>query len=295
LAARLPADVAADDGVATEDGVVRHPVVDRVWHDRGSHRELDGRGVDDAHDVAGAGRLEDAEEGAVEAVLGVELDDLLVIVRALEELDARVERAAIGLEEHLHAVDHRVKGVRAEGTALDGRGRLEAVGRRHVDALGENVGGDRELDLANVADGHGVGAAGGLNHCAERAELAVLDVHAHLARRVVRTVPELDVSVERTTLRAEYDLHLLHLRGAVRPGAEGATLHQDGRIGRCPIALTGGNDAASDTLAGGIANLHDRGRRTSRHDKGRRLRDGQRSAELVQHGDESASSSHRHS
>ena len=29
-----------------------------------------------------------------------ELDDLLVVVRALEELDARVERAAIGLQQH---------------------------------------------------------------------------------------------------------------------------------------------------------------------------------------------------
>jgi hypothetical protein len=60
------------------------------------HRKLDWGRVDHADDVAGAGRLEGAEEGPVEPVLGVELDDLLVVVGALEQLDARVERPAIG-------------------------------------------------------------------------------------------------------------------------------------------------------------------------------------------------------
>merc|ERR1719440_2365515 len=75
-----PADVAADDDVAAGDG-------------RRGHRELDGSGVHDADDVARAGGLEDAEERAVAAVLRVQLDDLLVVVRALEELDSGVERA----------------------------------------------------------------------------------------------------------------------------------------------------------------------------------------------------------
>ena len=83
----LPADVAADDDVAAEDGARGHLVVDRVRDDAGGHGELDGRGVDDAHDVARAGRLEHAEEGPVAAVLRVQLDDLLVVVGALEELD----------------------------------------------------------------------------------------------------------------------------------------------------------------------------------------------------------------
>ena len=38
-------------------------MVDGVRDDGGGHGELDGRGVDDADDVARAGRLEDAEEG----------------------------------------------------------------------------------------------------------------------------------------------------------------------------------------------------------------------------------------
>eukprot|EP00964_Phaeocystis_antarctica_P146536 scaffold112849_cov33-Phaeocystis_antarctica.AAC.1 len=46
----LPAAVAADDDVASEDGARGHLVVDRVRDDAGGHGELDGRGVDDAHD-----------------------------------------------------------------------------------------------------------------------------------------------------------------------------------------------------------------------------------------------------
>ena len=75
----LPADVAADDDVASEDGAGAHLLVDRVRNDTGSHRELDGARVDDADDVAGPGGLEDAEEWPVTTVLGVQLDDLHIV------------------------------------------------------------------------------------------------------------------------------------------------------------------------------------------------------------------------
>merc|ERR1740133_878772 len=256
---------AAYDDVAAQDGAVVHVVVDRAGDDRGGHRELDRRGVDDAHDVARAGGLEHAEEGPVAAVLSVQLDDLLVVVGALEQLDARVERAAVSLEEDLHAVDRRVERVRAEGATLDGGGGLHAVGRGHVHDVGDDVGGDRELDLADVADGDGVGATGGLDDGGEGAELAVLDVHAHLARRVVGAVPELNVSIEGTALGAEHDLHLLDRGRAVRPGAERAALHQDGRVDALVVAALGRDDTTGE--AGGanahalhLADLHGHGR-----------------------------------
>ena len=104
----LPADVAADDNIAAQDGAAVHVVVDRAGDDRGGHRELDGRGVDHADDVARAGGLEHAEEGPVAAVLGVQLDDLLVVVGALEQLDARVEWPAVGTEADLVRVRVRV-------------------------------------------------------------------------------------------------------------------------------------------------------------------------------------------
>ena len=97
----LPADVAADDDVASEHGSRGHIIVDGVRDDGSVHRELDGARVHDADDIAGSGRREEAEERPVAAILGVELDDLLVVVRALEELDPRVERPAVGPEEDL--------------------------------------------------------------------------------------------------------------------------------------------------------------------------------------------------
>ena len=42
-----------------------------------------------AHDVARAGRLDDAEEGPVSPVLCVQLDHLRVVVRPLERVAAR--------------------------------------------------------------------------------------------------------------------------------------------------------------------------------------------------------------
>merc|ERR1719171_2879508 len=204
----LPANIATDDDVASEDGARSHFRVDGVRHDTGGHGELDGACVDDAHDVAGSGGLEDAEEGAIAAILRVELDDLLVIVGALEELDPRIERPAVSLDEDFDAVDRRIEGVRAESPTLDGRCEGMCVLRGHVNILGDNVRGDGELDLPNVADGDCVGAAGRLNHGAEGPELAVLTVHAHLHRGVVRSVPELDVSVERAAFGTKDDLHL---------------------------------------------------------------------------------------
>merc|ERR1719331_2575533 len=119
---RLPADVAADDHIASENGARAHFLVDGVRDDTGSHRELDGARVDDADDVTGSGGLEDAEERSVAAILGVQLDDLLVVVRPLEELDPRVERPPVSPDEDLDAVDRRVEGVRAKRSTLDRRG-----------------------------------------------------------------------------------------------------------------------------------------------------------------------------
>ena len=75
----LPADVTADNDVASEDGAGAQFLVDRMRNDTGSHRELDGARVDDADDVAGSWGLQDAEERPVAAVLGVQLDDLFLL------------------------------------------------------------------------------------------------------------------------------------------------------------------------------------------------------------------------
>merc|ERR1719321_426804 len=104
-----PSNVAADDDVASKNRLSVRFVVNGVRDNRGGHGELDGGSVDDADDVARSRRLEDAEEGPVKAVLGIKLDDLLVVVRALEELDPGVERPAVSPDEDLDAVDGRVE------------------------------------------------------------------------------------------------------------------------------------------------------------------------------------------
>merc|ERR1719217_1276357 len=118
---RLPADIAADDHIASEDGTLGHSLVDGVRDHPGGHRELDRARVHDADHIAGTGRLEDAEERPVATVLSVEFDDLLVVVGALKKLDPGVQRPAVSLDEDLDAVDRRVEGVGAERTTLDGR------------------------------------------------------------------------------------------------------------------------------------------------------------------------------
>ena len=89
-----------------------------------------------AHDVARAGRLEHAEEGPVSPVLRVQLDDLLVVIRPLQELDARIEGPAVRVEQHLHAVDGRVERVGADGATLNVHGRGKARFRWAVAGLG---------------------------------------------------------------------------------------------------------------------------------------------------------------
>ena len=89
---RLPADVAADNDVASEDDVVGYPLVDGVRDHRRRHGELYRAGVDDTDNVAGPGSLQDAEERPVAAVLSVELDDLFVISEARNTTDKMQHR-----------------------------------------------------------------------------------------------------------------------------------------------------------------------------------------------------------
>eukprot|EP00962_Isochrysis_galbana_P060663 scaffold35363_cov101-Isochrysis_galbana.AAC.1 len=99
-----------------------------------------------------------------------------------------------------------------------------------VHVVGDHVRGKRKLDVANVADGHGVGSSGGLDDRAEGPLLPILDVHPHLVRCVVRPVPQLNVGVEWAALRAQLHLHLLDGGRPVRPGAERPALDQDGGV-----------------------------------------------------------------
>merc|ERR1719181_2193922 len=186
-------------------------------YNRGGQGVLHGAGVQDAHNVAGEGRRKRGEERPVQPVLTVQLDDLLVGVRALEDLDAGIHRHATSREEHLDGVDRRVKRVRFQRPALDVLGRLLVLTRRPRRVLFRHQRGHREFHLANVADGDRARAARDLQHGADRPDLTVLRVHASLERGVTGCIPDLDGRFERAALRTELDLHLLHSGALERP------------------------------------------------------------------------------
>jgi hypothetical protein len=99
--------------------------------------ELNSSSVDDANDISTSWCLNNHEEGAVKTVLGVNFNNLLVVVGSLEKFDSCVQRAAISLQENGNSVNRRVEGVCFKSTALNGHGgSLQIVGL----GSGENTG-----------------------------------------------------------------------------------------------------------------------------------------------------------
>ena len=226
----LPSDISSDDNISSDNGTCGEVIIDRVGNNRCSHGELNGGSVDDTHNISASGGLKNSEERAVEAILSVKLNNLLVIVGTLQELNSCVKRTSISLQENLNTVDLRVEGVGTEGSSLNGHGVGDGLGVRTVDTLGADAGSQGELDLSDVTDSNGVGATGSLDHGVEGTEASVLNVHAHLARGVVGSLPQLDIGVKGTALGAQLDLKALDGGGAVGPGLEGSTLNKDGLL-----------------------------------------------------------------
>mmetsp|Transcript_96612 Transcript_96612/g.176940 ORF Transcript_96612/g.176940 Transcript_96612/m.176940 type:complete len:224 (+) Transcript_96612:216-887(+) len=107
--------------------------------------------------------------------------------------------------------------------------------------------GQRELNLSNVTDSHSVlSTIGGCNDGTEGSGQPILGIHTHLARGVIRSLPELNICIKRTAISGQNNLHMVNHAGAVRPGLEGSSLHKDGvlanitsrflRSGYCSLA-----------------------------------------------------------
>ena len=177
--------------------------------------ELDRGCVDDAHHVSTSRSLDDGEEWAIQTVFGVQLKDLLVVVRSLQQLNAGVERAAVSLQKNGHAVNSGVEGVRSEGPTLDGLvlGISDNIKASVAGFLiRSHTSGQRKLEVSGVADGNGVGASGGVNEGAERARCTVFDVHLHLVRSVVGTLPKFDIRIQRASICLQQDMYALNCR-----------------------------------------------------------------------------------
>mmetsp|Transcript_71125 Transcript_71125/g.213938 ORF Transcript_71125/g.213938 Transcript_71125/m.213938 type:complete len:460 (-) Transcript_71125:248-1627(-) len=140
-------------GGVHEGSVCGHALVDGVRGDKGGDGEIEGVGVDDADNAAGSGRLDYAKEGPTVAIVGLDVDDLLAAV-LLEELDPGAEQR-VRPEENPNTIDGRLEGVLAVSASQDGA--CSAVHRPAVNILGDDLGGEGEPDLADVADGDRVG------------------------------------------------------------------------------------------------------------------------------------------
>mmetsp|Transcript_2730 Transcript_2730/g.4242 ORF Transcript_2730/g.4242 Transcript_2730/m.4242 type:complete len:323 (-) Transcript_2730:588-1556(-) len=237
----LPVTVTSENNIS-----VRSVDVNLTGLDPGSQGELNRSSVDNTDDVSTSGGLNLHEEGTVETILSVELNNLLVVVGALKQLNTGVQGTSVSLEEHTHSVDGRVKGVSTKGSSLDDHGglTLDISGNGHI--LGGNTGSQGELDLTNVADGNGVGSTRGLNDGRKGTDGSILNVHAHLARGVIGTLPELDISVHGTSLGLQSNLNTLDGGGCVGPGLEGVSLDNEGGtlVPEASTSTTSGHTAA---------------------------------------------------
>ena len=175
-------------------GVAVHAApLDSVWLDNGRDGEFDRSGVDDSDDVSDSGRLNDGKEGMLDSVFGVDLDDLLVVVRTLEELEACVEGTSVRAQQDGDGGDRGGEGDGVDGTSLHDLGDVLSNVAGDVFegfVVGFDGGLDGVLEGLRVADRHRVGVeAGGGNHGRKGAKVTVFEVHGHLVGGGVGPVP----------------------------------------------------------------------------------------------------------
>jgi hypothetical protein len=184
--------------------------------------ELNSSSVDDANDISTSWCLNNHEEGAVKTVLGVNLNNFLVVIGTLKKLDSCVKWTSVSLQEDGNTVNRGVEGVCSESSSLNGQGLgLEVIGLGSWEVTGDTVnfskdmGSQREFKLSGVTDGDGVGASWSLEHGAERTLGTVLNVDAHLVRSVVWSLPQGNIGIKRTSVSSQHNVNTLHRRACV--------------------------------------------------------------------------------
>lgn len=79
--------------------------------------------------------------------------------------------------------------------------------------LGIDSGGQWELDLTNVSHGDRIRPTRCLYRGTKGLDVTILDVNAHFERRIVWSVPHLNVSIEWAPVCAKSDMYPLHVWG----------------------------------------------------------------------------------
>ena len=229
----VPARSAKGTGAIRYNNRVLLSVLHKEGLDACVHGEFNGSSVEDSDDISSSGCLDDSVKWSGKTVFSVKLDDLLVVVRTLQQFDSCVEGTSVSLEKDLYTGDIRVERVSLEGSSLDSLRRNtggELVGdtAEAISFIGFYASGEGELHSSSVADSNRVLATGSLDNSAEGTSVTVLNVDTHFLRGVIRSLPQVNVGIERTSFRLEKHLHALHGRSGERPSLKRASLHSDG-------------------------------------------------------------------
>ena len=222
--------------------------------DVGPEGELEGGDVADADGVGGLGGVDDDVEAVEDAVVGEDLEGLLVVVGGVEDLDLGVELAEVGLEEDLGLLDGGVEGDGVDGSAALDVGALDLAGElvAEVREGGLGVGGragDGQLVRAGVLDLDGGLLVAGADDALEGALVAVVRVGLHGHGGPVGADPELDVGVHGAAVGGHVDLDELLVDVRELPGAAG--LAEDALLVTDVGALGRGAEGGSPAGAGG--------------------------------------------
>ena len=95
--------------VASDYRIRREILVDGVCDDSGNHGKFNWPRIQNTYNISRTWRLDNAEERAIQTILGVEFDYLLIVIWTLKEFDSGVEWTSIGLEKDLDGIDNGIK------------------------------------------------------------------------------------------------------------------------------------------------------------------------------------------
>jgi hypothetical protein len=211
------------------------------WFHTDADWEFHGGGVHNSNDIPAARSFDDGEERTFHTIFTVQINNLLVIVGALQEFKTSVQRTAVRGDHDLDAANGRIKWKSLHGTSLNGLGSGRGCKfADHAPKISLTISGDttninrqasreREFHLTSVANSDGVLSSGGFNDGTEWAHVTVFVVHVHLDGSVVRSLPQFNIGMERTSVRAKHDLNAFNVRSRKRPSAERSTLYSGGR------------------------------------------------------------------
>mmetsp|Transcript_25499 Transcript_25499/g.38069 ORF Transcript_25499/g.38069 Transcript_25499/m.38069 type:complete len:328 (-) Transcript_25499:151-1134(-) len=235
-----------------------------LWHiNTGSNRckagELQGGGVQYPYNITSSWGLEYTDERTQVSILRVYINSVLGGIGTLHELNLGIQWTSVGLHYNPDALHSGVQVVRTHTASslhkLLGAHFVDSVGEGDKTSissrcgLGTNSTHTGELNGVFIANEHGRTGSGGLNPHLKGTKTTLTTVNLHLLWGVIGALVELDIDLERVSLRGALsghcDVHALDLGVRVGPRLQRSSLHANcglegipGSEPRFPRALT---------------------------------------------------------